>query len=145
MKTIRVAFCLCIALLFCQLPSFTKQYAIRLEAHIAELTKIIHTYSKQNPTPPQPQEKFYTFLLQRNSHFQKALSKIQSSNPIFYPLWMVAGFDQEIMKEAWYGYTPSLFLDWASLIWGLIGGLTTSIGIELFLYFIRKKNRAHSV
>jgi len=143
MKTLRFSLCFCIALLFCQLPSFAKQYSIRLEAHIFELEKIIDTYSKSDFK--KKKDDFHTFLIQREARFKKALEKIQSSNPIFYPLWMAVGFDREIMNETWKGYTPSLFLDTASFIWGLIGGLISSICIEVLLHLFHRKKHSHSV
>lgn len=143
MKAIRFSICFCIALLFCQLPSFAKQYSIRLEAHILELEKIIETYSKK--LSKQPPNDFQSFLLERDDRFKKALLKLQTSNPILYPLWMIVGFDGEITSETWQGYTPSLFLDTASLVWGLIGGLGSSIGIEILVCLFRKRKTPHSV
>lgn len=137
MKTIRFIFCFGIAVLFCQLPSFAKQYVIRLQAHMAELTQILHAYSKT--TSPKNGGEFHSFLLQREERFTKALEKSQTSPPALFPLWMIAGFDKDIMKETWEGYTPSLFLDTASLLWGFIGGIGSSLCLHLFFFLVRRK------
>lgn len=140
MKTIRFVFCFGIAILFCQLPSFAKQYVIRLEAHMAELKQILHTYSKM--THESSKESFHCFLLQREERFAKALEKSQTSTPAFFPLWMAIGFDKDIMKETWDGYTPSLFLDTASLLWGLIGGIGSRLFLSLFFSLARRTKSA---
>ena len=136
MKTTRLLFCLALAFLFCQLPSFAKQYSIRLEAHMFELESIIRAHSSYKA---KKSDEFHEYLIKRQERFALALEKVKNSNPLFYPFWMIVGFDSEILKETWKGYTPSLFFDSAFLIWGLIGSLTGALSLELMSSLWRRR------
>lgn len=159
MKIARTIFCLCMAVLFCQLPSFSKQYALRLEAHFFELQKVVEAYSlsvfkaakscEGNDVTlfdtckahGQADVEFADFLQNRYTRFKKALENISTSNAVFHPLWMAWGFDAEIGKESWQGYSPSVFFNAATFIWGVLGAFLGDVCIWIFCKMTKRSSK----
>lgn len=135
MKTLRVVLCLLCAILFGQLPSFSNQYIIRLEAHFFELQKIKNEYTLREKSPGP----FAEFLQERYDRLQKALERMTTSQPVFHPFWMIWGYDQEIAQEAWERYTPSLFFDFSTFVWGLFGAILCELALNGFARIFRRQ------
>lgn len=134
-------------ILFCQLPAFSKQYAIRLEAHYLELQKVVEAFSlavfKQGKTKhAQAQADYAEFLQQRVSRFKTSLDHIASSNPVLQPFWMFWGFDAEIVSETWRGFSPGLFFNVASVLWGVFGAIVGEGVLMSLARLFRGRNTA---
>lgn len=153
MRIVKLCFCLFCAVLFCQLPAFSKQYAIRLESHLSELEKVLETFSlslvhdktvkgeelvRHAQKESRALAEYAEFLQRRYARFHEALDKMASSNPILYPFWMVWGFDKELLVETWNGFTPSLFFNMASFAWALFGAIFAE---AILLFFQRLFSR----
>lgn len=139
MSIFRTIFCLCCALFFCQLPSFSKQYSLRLEAHYLEIKRVKKSFSqsvgaRMDKKNSKIKGEYDKFLQERYGKFKNAKKQLATADPILQPVWMFFCFDFEIAKETWKGFSLSFFFTFASVVWALLGALFG----ELLLFFIKR-------
>lgn len=146
-----ISFCWIViwALCFSQLPLFMTQYEMRLQGHVAEITKVVEKMRKSagrsgltieeqvkllrtQPTPAiQHHGECIQSILFRQQTLARSLHAVDQAHPLAQPFIMIFYVDREIFLETWKGFSPGFLWNKSGVFWCVMGAVFAIVTLWL--------------
>jgi hypothetical protein len=147
-------FVVCMALVAIELPCYVDQYRMHLEGHLEESRDTMIKLEQHAKAAGFPVVKNYILLFKndpkveiqnhgnfldqivaRNQKLEEWYKRFTERSPLLHPLIFFISYDPQIASEAWHSFSPGLLLGGASLLWGGIVALLSTV----IIFFVRRR------